>query len=142
MKLFVDSSAWLALYDAKDEHHKRARILFQRLAGEPTTFFVNDYILDETLTLIRYKVSLERALRFLDATSRSPRVVQSQITEHRFREGEKIFRRYRDKKWSFTDCISFAFMEELGLDTAFAFDKNFAQYGKRVLPETADAPAQ
>lgn len=135
MKLFVDSSAWLALYDETDQNHERATIFFQRAAGEPTNFFINDYIVDETVTLIRYKVSLQRALRFLDSTSRSPRVVQSHVTEHLFREGEKIFRQYRDKKWSFTDCVSFAFMDELGLDTAFTFDKNFVQYGKHVLPE-------
>jgi len=44
------------------------------------------------------------------------------------------FRKYSEKRWSYTDCVSFAYMDEIGLEDAFTFDRNFAQYGKRVHP--------
>ena len=36
-----------------------------------------------------------------------------------------IFQRYNDKVLSFTDCTSFAVMERLEIDTAFAVDHDF-----------------
>jgi predicted nucleic acid-binding protein len=40
-----------------------------------------------------------------------------------------------DKDFSYTDCTSFAVMQLLGLDTAFAFDQHFRQFGFVCLPE-------
>jgi predicted nucleic acid-binding protein len=37
------------------------------------------------------------------------------------------------KEYSLTDAISFTIMTRLGLNTAFAFDRHFGQYGWRVL---------
>ncbi len=50
------------------------------------------------------------------------------------RAAEALFRRFHDKRRSFTDCVSFAVMDSLELDTAFTFDRNFEQYGKRRVP--------
>ena len=47
----------------------------------------------------------------------------------------EIFVQYEDKGFSFTDCTSFAIIERLKIDTAFAFDDHFIQYGKfMVIP--------
>ncbi len=40
-----------------------------------------------------------------------------------------IFVSFRDKEWSFTDCISRVVMERLGITHAFAFDEHFRQFG-------------
>ncbi|MEX2015753.1 MAG: hypothetical protein WD873_03880 [Candidatus Hydrogenedentales bacterium] len=39
-----------------------------------------------------------------------------------------VFRRYDDKRWSFTDCTIRVVMERLGVTTAFAFDAHFRQF--------------
>jgi predicted nucleic acid-binding protein len=44
--------------------------------------------------------------------------------------------RYDDKTLSLSDCASFALMDELGLDTAFAFDTDFRDCGYRIVPST------
>jgi len=41
----------------------------------------------------------------------------------------EIFATYQDKGWSFTDCVSRAVIDRLGLATAFAFDEHFRQFG-------------
>ncbi len=38
-----------------------------------------------------------------------------------------------DKRFSYTDASSFAVMERLGIGTAFGFDRDFAQYGFRLI---------
>lgn len=40
-----------------------------------------------------------------------------------------IFSTYRDKQWSFTDCVSRAVIERLGIATAASFDEHFRQFG-------------
>jgi predicted nucleic acid-binding protein len=41
----------------------------------------------------------------------------------------EVFRRFRDKDWSFTDCVSYAVMQRLQITTAFSFDHHFTQFG-------------
>jgi len=36
---------------------------------------------------------------------------------------------YDDKKFSYTDAASFVVMERFGIEAAFTFSGNFAQYG-------------
>ncbi len=48
----------------------------------------------------------------------------------------RIFRRYDDKAFNFTDCTSFALMDRLDIMMVFTFDQHFEQYGKFIcLPQ-------
>jgi predicted nucleic acid-binding protein len=40
-----------------------------------------------------------------------------------------IYERFRDKRWSFTDCVSYVVIQRLGIEKAFAFDEHFQQFG-------------
>lgn len=60
------------------------------------------------------------------------------ITLHRVDAEEEeraweILKNFSDKEFSYTDATSFIVMESLTIDTAFAFDEHFKQYGKFVL---------
>lgn len=47
----------------------------------------------------------------------------------------KIFEQYDDKDFSFTDCTSFAIMENENIQNAFTFDRHFTQYGFQIHPK-------
>ncbi len=134
MRLFVDTGAWFALNSRSDENHRTAAAFVGRFKKEPILFYTTDYVVDETVTLLRFKVSHSQALVFLDFLAQSSHVVRVQATGELVGRAEGIFRTDTDKRWSFTDCVSFAFMDELGLEEAFCFDQNFAQYGKILCP--------
>ena len=55
-------------------------------------------------------------------------------TEEEDEAARDIIARYADKEFSYTDAVSFAIMERLGIGTAFAFDDDFRQYGLEVIP--------
>jgi uncharacterized protein len=135
MKIFVDTSAWFALNNRKDQNHKKARKFIESLKSDPMLLFTTDYVVDETLTLLRFKVSHREAASFLHLLKQSNRIVREQATSDHLKRAEEIFLQYNDKLWSFTDCLSFAFMEEKGLKDAFAFDVNFSQFGMCVHPD-------
>jgi uncharacterized protein len=138
MKIFADTSAWFALNDRNDQYHIQARKFVENLKAGPVLFFTTDYVVDETATLLRFKVSHREAVAFLRLVSKSPQIVCEQVTPDQIKRAEEIFSKYRDKSWSFTDCVSFAFMEERGLKDAFTFNLNFSQFGMCVHPDPKD----
>ena len=46
-----------------------------------------------------------------------------------------LFTTQLDKDYDLIDCVSFAMMEAHGVRDAFGFDRHFAQYGFRLLPD-------
>ena len=48
----------------------------------------------------------------------------------------EVFRRFSDKRWSFTDCTSKVVMDRLGIaGPCLAFDQHFRQFGSiQVVP--------
>ena len=56
------------------------------------------------------------------------------ITELLFLEGWRWLERHQDKRYSLTDCISFAVMKQLKVKTVLTFDKHFAQAGFQMMP--------
>jgi predicted nucleic acid-binding protein len=134
MKLFVDTAAWYALYDQRAEQHQAATELFDGLAHRPVTFFVTDYVIDETLTLISSRLGHMRAVAYGDWVLRSPLVKDVRIDRGQWDQAWGMFQRYDDKDFSFTDCTSFVVMQQYKLMNAFTFDHHFKQMGFRQWP--------
>ena len=129
MKLFVDTSAWLALNDRSDQYHSEAVSRLNTVAKQKIELVTSEYVVDESITIIRYRVSHKAAVVFGDALMSSTIVTLADITdEERFRAW-MLFKKYDDKELSFTDCTSFALMNKLKLRKAFAFDDHFKQIG-------------
>jgi predicted nucleic acid-binding protein len=55
------------------------------------------------------------------------------VTPEIFEEAWAYFNKHKDKGYSFTDCVSFAVMDELNIKNALTFDKHFRQAGFKVL---------
>ncbi|MDT4898191.1 MAG: uncharacterized protein QOH25_3268 [Acidobacteriota bacterium] len=94
-----------------------------------------DYIVDETLTLLRARGEELRALRMGEEFFNGTLATIYHLTEADIRLAWETFRSYSDKKWSFTDCASKVVIDKLNLKYAFAFDHHFRQFGTvNVLP--------
>ena len=128
--IFTDTSAWYALADTSDAHHHAASQFVDALSIPLVT---STYILDETVTLLRMHMGHSVACHFGEKLRLEQIARLIRITEQDEQRAWEIFVRYHDKEFSFTDCTSFALMERLQIDTAFAFDTHFLQYGKFVV---------
>jgi len=51
-----------------------------------------------------------------------------------FQKAWEIYRNFKDKNWSFTDCTSYVLMKNLSVDKALPFDEHFKQFGFKILP--------
>lgn len=97
--------------------------------------FTTDYVIDETLTLLRVRGERKRALLLGAKLFHDELAEVHKITASDLRLAWKTFEQFEDKNWSFTDCTSKVIMEQLGIDVAFAFDHHFHQFGTiQVVP--------
>jgi hypothetical protein len=130
--IFVDTSAWYAAIIPSDENHAAAVTWLNR---NFELLLTTDYIVDETLTLLRARGEQKRALLMGDRFFKAGLADIYHLTESDVRETWEVFRQYDDKEWSFTDCSSKVVIEKLGLAQAFAFDHHFKQFGAvQVVP--------
>lgn len=99
---------------------------------------ITDYILDEAYTLLLMNVGYTAAVSFkqkLDLMRRQNIVSVYWVNEPMAAQAWAIFEQFnQDKQWSFTDCVSYAVMKELGITEAFTFDHHFSQMGLRRVP--------
>ena len=135
MKLFVDTSAWVALFDAGDKYHPLAAGGMRSLGGTPARFFTSTYVFDEAITLLHYRVGHQQAVKFGNWLLASGNVIISRVDESIWQASWEMFQAYNDKAWAFTDCTSFVLMRQINLHRAFAFDRHFVQAGFQLWPE-------
>lgn len=137
MRLFIDTSAFVALEDEDDKEHKAALDYREKIRREETPFralYTSNYILDEVVTLLRLKLGHQAAVAFGENLRRSKVLRRLRVTPAIEDNAWKIFKKYSDKDFSFTDCTSFVLMEQEAISTAFTFDEHFQQYGFQMVP--------
>lgn len=132
-EVFIDSSGFLALWDASDRFHPSAVQLQSELARKRRRFVTTEYVLNETVTLLLVRHSHSAAADFIDTVERTGLLQVEWIGPDRFFLAASLFKRHNDKMWSFTDCTSFVVMRELKIRDAFTTDHHFEQAGYRVL---------
>jgi hypothetical protein len=138
MKLFVDSSAYIAFYNKRDEKHREAEGFIDEIKKGifgPVIFYTTDYVFDEAVTsIVSFTRRKDLAVNAGEAilSSRITRVIK--VDDEAFRDAWNLFKRFKDKLWSFTDCTSFVLMKRNKLVTAFTFDEHYRQAGFKTLP--------
>ncbi|MEA2708584.1 MAG: uncharacterized protein QOF78_1185 [Phycisphaerales bacterium] len=123
--IFVDSGGWVAVTVPDDADHAAAAAWF---AQNTQPLLTTDYIVDETLTLLRVRGQHARARVLAERFLSQQYARLHLIAEDDFRGAYDIFQRFHDKDWSFTDCTSYVVMQRLNIKTAFSFDKHFHQF--------------
>jgi predicted nucleic acid-binding protein len=133
--IFVDTSAWLALADSNDHDHSRAIELQRRISrGEFGKQVTSNYVMAETLTIIRRRLGLPQSLELAEAVRRGSQVAQFWVEPVHHNEAVELMATRADTEWSLTDCSSFVIMRSLGVRDAFSFDRDFAQAGFTLHP--------
>ncbi len=133
-RLFVDTSAWIALHNRRDQRHGTAADAFASLKGRRVRLITTDYVVDETITHLRLTSGHAAAVHFVDVIRDHPLIDWLEIDRNSWAAAWSLFCRYDDKSLSFTDCTSFAIMEALDLAEAFTFDAHFVQAGRQLWP--------
>src|SRR3989344_206732 len=112
--IFIDSSAYKALFDKQDDFYLKATTFMTSLPHEDTKLFTSNFILDETYTLIRSHFGKAKAISFRQYIFSSPKsinIVPVSLTDEA--EAWNYSEKLPGRGVSFTDCTSFAVMKRL-----------------------------
>ncbi len=133
-ELFVDTAGWMMLADANDPLHAAARALRDDWLKAGGVFVSSDFVMDETLTLLRTRLGIDAAEAWWSQVEGSGRLLWEWVDTLRAEKARRWFFRWRDKSFSFTDCTSFAVMKERRLRVALTSDRHFIQAGFEIVP--------
>ncbi len=128
--IFVDSGGWFAGVVTEDSDHEAAK---KWLEENREPLFATNYIVDETLTLLRARGENQKALEVGNLFFRGLLANIYHLSEEDVLATWEIFQKFSDKDWSFTDCSSKYVCEKFGITHAFSFDKHFHQFGTVIV---------
>lgn len=124
--IFVDTGAWYAAFVPEDPNHEAADAWRK---GNREVLLTTDYVLSELVTLLRAKGERTRSMRMGESLFSEDLARLHWATRQDVLRAWTVFRDFADKDWSFADCVSYAVIESLGIEKAFAFDRHFRQFG-------------
>ncbi len=132
MTFFVDTSALLAVLDADDENHQKARETWEDLISREAELVCSSYILVETFALVQNRLGIEAVRTFQEDVM--PLVNTVWVDESMHQVGVTAVLTAARKNLSLVDCISFDVMRRLGIKSVFAFDPHFKEQGFECIP--------
>jgi len=128
--IFIDKWGFKALIDKKESKHHDIEDFFSK-NWESTIFCKSDYVLDEIITLISYRLDYNKLLKFLDKIEESISIEKLRIlwiTREHFFESIALKKKYSDKlKISFTDFTTMSVMLKNGIKDILTEDKHFIE---------------
>jgi predicted nucleic acid-binding protein len=137
--VFVDTGAFYALSDAGESTHALARATLAKLEKAGTALLTTTDIVDEVVTLVRYRLGHAPAVTLGGRLLASSWCRVVDVTDEIRSAAWQLFVQYEDQSFSLTDCTSFATMRAMGISEAFAFDHtDFLAAGFSVMPESME----
>ena len=123
--IFVDSTIWVSGIDHSDTLHDDGAAVLKAIAGgHDFSTITTDFVLDETLTLLRKRgAEAGRITEAIRGIVTSNKVVLLFVDEPLFQAGLVTFKKY--PKLSFTDAISLTVMQQRRIREIFSHDSDF-----------------
>ena len=137
MKIFADTSAWIALLVPKDSLHSKARRIFENVLERQTLVVTSNYIIDETVTWLRYRDSHTSAVGFRNIimeACNANRLHLEWITQSIEGKAWELFAERADLRLSLTDCTNAVICTDLKL-AIWTYDSDFTALGLNSLSD-------
>jgi predicted nucleic acid-binding protein len=135
--LFVDTKAFVAIFDEDDDHYERANAVLDGIQDGELAYgpiFTSRYVLSETVTTLLYGVGHREAVEALSTIRRSATFNILQVTEALFDRTADQFAEYDDQEISFVDHLNSVLGAEFDIEHIFAFEEDFNTLGMTRVP--------
>ncbi|MBI4064912.1 type II toxin-antitoxin system VapC family toxin [Candidatus Gottesmanbacteria bacterium] len=135
-KIFIDTSAWLAVYIPTEKQHQRVSTLVKQAVKSGTTLYTSNYISDETITRLLYDTDWPITKRFIQYYQKSVSqrtLVSLWVDEQCETEALVYLEKYHEHRLSLTDATSIVLVKRYTIDAILTLDSDFTKVGLRVL---------
>lgn len=133
-RVFLDTGYLIALESVNDQYHSKTIKHWQQFIQAEHLLVTSTFVFDEITTFFNNRNHHSKAVEIGENLITNPSIEIIHVDENIFNEGWKYFQIHQDKKYSFTDCISFILMKKNELKYSLTFDQHFEQAGFLILP--------
>ncbi len=127
MRVFVDTSAFLAMLVETDLNHSTATRIWSDIVQKNYNLFSTNYVILETIALIQRRLGMDILRAFCDDVL--PFLTTIWVDDAIHQAGIAAVLSANQRQLSLVDCTSLAAMRNRGLDTVFVFDRHFEKQG-------------
>lgn len=130
MKVFIDTSAFVAFLVEKEDHHRKVAKKYYEYRQKRAIFFTSDYILDELFTRLLYykQFDIKKYIQKLKDSISKGEITVLRIDEALFEKALEGFLKFSEHKISFTDVTSYSLFKNFSLDEIFTLDADFKKF--------------
>lgn len=128
-RLFVDSSAWIALISARDTRHGEVEQMFRHAVGRRIALLTTNLVVAEVHRFILFRAGIRPAALAIDRIDASALLQVEFVTRSHHSAARDWLAHLDDQKISYTDAVSFAVMEARSCTTAISLDHDFVLAG-------------
>ncbi len=123
--IFVDTTIWASAIDASDSLHEDGSAVLKALAGgELPSAVTTDFVLDETLTLLKTRGGRpETIARAIGDIMSSPNLDLVYVDDELFETALRTYQKY--ERLSFTDAVTLVVMQQRKIKEIFSHDEDF-----------------
>jgi predicted nucleic acid-binding protein len=127
--VLVDTAAWIALVNTRDELHKQAEDMMSELRRRNVTLATTEFVLLEVANFFCTIAWRDKAVKLINGLRLMPNLRIVPASSSLVADGWQLYASRRDKEWSLTDCISIVVMQKEKIEQAFTSDHHFEQAG-------------
>ena len=125
-KVLVDTAAWIALVNTRDELHKQAEEVMAELRRRNVALVTTEFVLLEVANALCASAWRAKAVRLIDDLRIMP------ANSSLIADGWQLYASRLDKEWSLTHCMSIVVMQAERIEQVFTSDHHFEQAGFQV----------
>ncbi len=128
-KIFVDTAAWIALFNRRDALHHQSRQLMDRFRQQDIVLVSTEFLLLEVADAFSDSAIRGLTVEYINRLRRWKNLQIIPVSQSLLTEDWELYSQRSDKDWGLTDCISFVVMTQENIAEAFTSDHHFQQAG-------------
>lgn len=132
-RVLVDSSAFVALYNTVDSCHEQAKNISHLLVQESKTLATSYEVILETATVLRRKVGLATAKKFLTRVRDGSFLILTVDDDIRLNAVKLFLYHQTPNDLSLFDCLYVSLIKTYEIEGIFSFDRHFKKLGVKLL---------
>ena len=129
MKVFIDTSAWIALLSKRDALHIAAKRIMENVRQQNASLFTTHFVLIEVADALCKPPRRQITIVYLNRLRSLDNLTIVPLEETLLENPWHLYCQRLDKDWELTDCTSFIVMWQENITDAFTSDRHFEQAG-------------